>query len=410
MNSINRQEFVPWIRKYQPTSTKDVVGQDNSISAIRNFIKNFKTQRKKAILIYGSSGVGKTCSVYALANELNLEIIEVNASDFRNAELINQTIGQASKQMSLFMKQKIILVDEVDGLSGTKDRGGIQAIISIIESTSFPIICTATNPYDQKLSSLRNKCELAEFSSLNYLIIYEKLSDICKKEGVKFQEHDLKSLARRADGDLRAAINDLQGLVQNKNELEKSDMEQLSERDKKESIIDALVRIFKIKDPKIASMAFNNVEEDTDQLFLWIDENLPKEYTKPEDLARAYNMLSRADVFRGRISRWQHWRFLVYINDLLTAGIAVSKDEKNKEFVSYGPTQRLLKIWRANMKYQQRKAIAEKIASKTHTSVKDTIKSTLPYVQYIMKKNKSSRVKLGEFFELDKEEVEWMSG
>ena len=196
----------------------------------------------------------------------------------------------------------------------------------------------------------------------------------------------------------------------NKNELEKSDMEQLSERDKKESIIDALVRIFKIKDPKIASMAFNNVEEDTDQLFLWIDENLPKEYTKPEDLARAYNMLSRADVFRGRISRWQHWRFLVYINDLLTAGIAVSKDEKNKEFVSYGPTQRLLKIWRANMKYQQRKAIAEKIASKTHTSVKDTIKSTLPYVQYIMKKNKSSRVKLGEFFELDKEEVEWMSG
>jgi replication factor C large subunit len=402
-----KEQGMPWIRKYLPKSTKDLIGQDNVISNIKSFVKNFKKSRKKALLIYGGSGSGKTSSVYAIANEMNLEIMEVNASDFRNKDLIDQTIGQASKQMSLFMKEKLILVDEVDGLSGTKDRGGIQAIVKIIQETSFPIICTATNPYEQKLSSLRNKCELLGFNELSYMDIFGKLKEICDLESIKFDEIDLKSLSRRAAGDLRAAINDLQGLVSG-GELVKENVRELSERDKTETIIDALVRVFKVKDAKIASRALQNVDEDIDQCFLWIDSNLPKEYTKPEDLARAYNALSKADVYRGRIRRWQHWRFLIYVNALITAGVATAKDEKYKEFVKYAPTQRLLKIWRANMKYQKRKAIAEKIAIKTHTSIKDTIKSTFPYVQVMMRKDKAMKKELTEFFEFDKEEVSWM--
>lgn len=396
---------MPWIRKYQAKTTSDLIGQSSAVSNIKSFIKNFKTSRKKAMLIYGGSGSGKTSSIYAIANEMNLEIMEVNASDFRNKDLIDKTIGEASKQQSLFMKEKLILVDEVDGLSGTKDRGGIQAIAKIIQETSFPIICTATNPYEQKLSSLRSKCELLGFKELSYLDVFEMLKIICEKENVKFDEHDLKSLSRRAAGDLRAAINDLQSLVIDGELLKAKD---LSERDKSETIIDALVRVFKIKDAKIASQALQNVDEDIDQCFLWIDSNLPKEYTKPEDLARAYDSLSKADVYRGRIRRWQHWRFLVYVNVLLTAGVATAKDEKYKEFVKYAPTQRLLKIWRANMKYQKRKAIAAKIAEKTHTSVKDTIKSTFPYVQVMMQKDKTMKKDLAEFFDLDKEEVAWM--
>jgi len=99
---------------------------------------------------------------------------------------------------------------------------------------------------------------------------------------------------------------------------------------------------------------------------------------------------------------------LIYVNALITAGVATAKDEKYKEFVKYAPTQRLLKIWRANMKYQKRKAIAEKIAIKTHTSIKDTIKSTFPYVQVMMRKDKAMKKELTEFFEFDKEEVSWM--
>ena len=113
---------------------------------------------------------------------------------------------------------------------------------------------------------------------------------------------------------------------------------------------------------------------------LWLDANLPEEYARPEDLARAYDALSKADVFQRRIRRWQHWRFLVYINALLTAGVAVAKDKKYEKFVQYKPTGRLLKIWWANQKSMKKKAIAEKIAHKTHSSKKDILKSTMPYL------------------------------
>ncbi|GAJ22865.1 unnamed protein product, partial [marine sediment metagenome] len=148
------------------------------------------------------------------------------------------------------------------------------------------------------------------------------LKDICKKEKIKnIKDNLLKSLARRAGGDLRAAINDLQSSYEKTKDF---NLEDLGERNKTESMINALIKIFKTTDPAVAQNAFEDVEENTDQIFLWIDENLPLEYDKPADLARAYDKLSKADVFRGRIKRWQHWRYLVYINDLLTMGIAVS--------------------------------------------------------------------------------------
>ena len=112
----------------------------------------------------------------------------------------------------------------------------------------------------------------------------------------------------------------------------KKDVEELSQRNKKQTMINALMRIFKTLDPKIAISSFDEVGEDTNKRFLWMDENLPKEYTKSKDISNAYEQLSRADVFQGRIRRWQHWRFLVYINILLSAGIALSKDEKYKGF------------------------------------------------------------------------------
>jgi len=349
--------MVPWIKKYEPQTEKDLVGQDKQLSNLKTFIKYYKNNKKKTCILFGPSGCGKTSSVYALANDLKYEVVEVNASDFRNKDQINSRIGSAIKQRSLFSKNKIILIDEIDGLSGTKDRGAVSEIIKVIKNSSFPIILTAMNPFEQKLSSLRSKSDLIEYSSLSYNHICQRLNHIATKESIKTTENDLKILARRAGGDLRSALNDLQTLTTKDKSLKKDDINELYQRNKLESVPSALVKVFKTTDPLIAKTAFENVDEDLDKLILWIDENLPKEYTNPEDLARAYEKLSRADVFRGRIRRWQHWRFLSYIYELITAGIATAKDEKYKSFVKYTPTTRILKLWRAKMKYMKRKSL-----------------------------------------------------
>jgi len=170
----------------------------------------------------------------------------------------------------------------------------------------------------------------------------------------------------------------------------------------------ALIKVFKNSDLGIAMGAFDNVEENLDECMLWLDENLPREYENPKDLARAYDMMSKADMFRRKIKRRQHWRFLVYVNALLTAGIASCKSEKCRKFVKYMPTGRLLKIWRINQKNMKKKAIAFKIAEHTHSSSQRVLKDSFPYMKFIFQNNKEVSDSISEELELDKEEVEWL--
>ncbi|MBI2129134.1 replication factor C large subunit [Candidatus Woesearchaeota archaeon] len=381
-----------WVNKYLPKKVSDVHGQDAALKQLKDFAFNFKNKKKRAAIIYGPAGSGKTAAAYAIANELGLEIVETSASDFRNEEQINLKVGNAVHQMSLFSKGKIILIDEIDGLSGNEDRGGIQAIIKLIEKTTFPIILISNDPWGNKFSSLRSKSELIQFKSLDILDVFTVLKKIASEEGIKYEEPALKSLARRAGGDLRAAITDLQMLAEERKELIRKDVEDVAERNKQESILNALVKVFKIKDANIAVAAFENVDEDIDKCFLWVDENLPKEYTDPEDLANAYDMLSKADVLRGR------------------AGVAVSKKQKNSEFIKYCQTTRILKLWHAKMKYMKRKEIAKKIALKTHSSQKEIIKDTLPYMQVIFRKNKKEAERIADYLDLNEEEKDWLMG
>ena len=301
----------------------------------------------------------------------------------------------------------MVLVDEIDGLAGREDRGGMAALIKIIEKTPIPIILTATSPWDFKFNKLRNRCNLIELDTLNYMDIGEVLIHICNNEKIKYDIDTLKSLARRVGGDCRAAVNDLQTLTELNKELTKESLEELEQRSQEESMPSALLKIFKTTDPKIAISAFDNVKEDMDQRMFWIDENLPYEYDKPADLARAYDKLSKADVFNRRIRRWQHWRFLVYINALITAGVAVSKDEKYKKFFQYKPTGRLLKLWWAKQKNMKKKAIAAKIAYKTHSSVREVVKN-IEYFKVIFRKNQDMGNAISEYLDLDKEEVAWL--
>ncbi len=396
-----------FIYKYRPKSSEEIIGQDNAVSESIKRITSWD-KGSKPLFFYGPPGSGKTAFANALAEELNLDFFEINASDVRNKAQIEEKIGSVLSQQSLFGTSKLILLDEIDGLSGTKDRGGIPAITKLIQKSYFPIIITANNPWDNKFNTLRRKCEMIEFSPLDNKSLFAILKKICDNENIKYEDSVLMGLVRRSPGDARSAINDLQVLTIEAGELTRESLESMVERNKEDTIINALVKIFKTTDANIAASAFDNVRETLDEQFLWLDENLAKEYTKPHDLARAYDKLSKADIFYRRIRRWQHWRFLVYINLLITAGIAVSKDKKYPGMIKYAPTGRILKLWWAKQKSMKKKAIAEKIASNTHCSKKEALQNSLPYLQVVFKKDKEARDRLIDELDLSKEEVDWL--
>lgn len=398
--------MIPWIKKYAPARLGDIP-QPNALK-LKKFVQGFKNEKKSAVLLYGPAGSCKSCAVYALAKEMNLEVVEVNASDARNADQINEKVGNALKQRSLFFREKIILIDEVDGISGNQDRGGIPALVKLLENSAFPVVLTANDPWDKKFNKIRSGSVMLEFAAADYIAIADILKNICNKEGVSFDESALKMIARRSGGDVRSAINDLQSLSYVNNCIGKDVVDSLGERNREEGINQALLKVFKSTDPSVAKDAFESVGLNVDDLFFWVEYNCPHEYKSPQDIARAFDVLSRADVFRGRIRRRQHWRFLSYVFALMSAGVAVAKDKKYPGAVKYVQTTRILKMWQANMKYALRKSIASKIAEKTHCSTKRTLESSLPYLQQVFRHNDEIAGQLALELDLDEKEIEWL--
>jgi len=396
----------PWIIKYRAHKLGDIVGQDTQVKKIRNFLENFKKEKKKSLLLYGPPGCGKTSSVVAAAEELGLEIIEVNASDVRNKDAINEIVGNASKQMSLFAKGKLILVDEIDGVSGKEDRGGAAALVPIIKETKFPIIMTANDGYSDKLKAVRKVSTLVQFNKLDLKNCALVLKRLCEKEGVKFDGSALIKLAGRENGDLRGAINDLETLATENKIIRDENVIESSDRERTDSILQALTTVFKSKDINLARKAFDDVEEGYDKVMNWLDYNLPLEY-QGKALMNAFNFLSKSDIYKRRIRRWQHWRFLVYIYALCSAGIAASKEEVNKQFITYKQSDRFLKMWLANNRNAKKKSIANKLALHTHTSNKVAF-NNVNYLIPIFRNNEEKANELIEYLELEQDEVDWL--
>jgi len=394
---------MPWTEKHRPKSYQDVKGQDIAIATIKKFLGTFflgkiTRGKKKALVLHGPAGTGKTTLAYVIAKETNSEIFELNASDLRNKIKLQEILKPAIEQKSLTKKAKIILVDEVDGISAV-DRGGLTELISLISTTPYPVIITANDIWDRKLSSLRRISELAKLKEINYNIVKDVLFDILRKENLFLNKNLITSIAVRAKGDLRAAINDLQTVSRMKD----PSLLTLDERNKELDIFNALKMIFKGKPNKETLQLFDSVKMPIDELILWVEENIPAEY-KDEELAKAYDTLSKVDVFKGRIYKQQYWRFLVYENILLSYGIAASKQGIKTGFTSYKKPTRILKIWLNNQRTMKKKSISQKYAEYVHVGQKRAM-NEFPIIKQII----NSNPKIAEELKLTEDELVYLA-
>lgn len=402
---------LPWTEKYKPLRVSEIVGNEKAVSQLVSFLRNWRRDAsKKALLLYGSPGNGKTASVYAAARDLGFEVVEVNASDKRSLEMVQRTVGSAATMSSLFpVKGKVLLIDEVDGLSGTEDRGGVGAIVSVIRSSEHPIVLTANNPWDPKFSSLRQYCEMVSFDKIRAPTIRKVLQRICERENISVDDSVLEALASNADGDLRAAINDLQALSQNKKILTMEDVE-LYSRDKVKSIFEVLGKMFGGTDAQLIVDEVSSSDVDYELMIHWISENIPQHMSEAKELCDAYNMISRADVFLGRIKNRQHWGLLSYVFELMSAGVSLSRTVTKPHFVKYQFPSWIKNLSKTRVTRSKLASIGSKIGGKCHISSSGGVEYYLPYLETIFQANPEKAAKIAKFFEFEDELIEKIAG
>ena len=399
-----------WVEKYRPKSVSEIIGNEEAKTTFIDWLEKSTKRKKKAVLLYGPAGVGKTALVNAASNQFGFTIIEMNASDTRTEKAINKIGNPATSYVALdrFSKEtkgNILFLDEVDGVFGQQDRGGIGAIVKIVKESLVPVVMAANDTDLQKLKPLKRVCLLIRFYPVRIPLIITTLRRICLKENIEAEFEALERIACNSRGDMRSAINDLQSAVAGKKILRAQDTLLLKSRDKDSGMYDVLKAVFSAESVKEAATVINQSNVDYDEFLLSVSDNLPFRYTDPIELAVAYDIVSKADVFRGRVGI-ENWRLLKYFFNLLAEAVTVST-KSFKPFEFKFPPMRIMTLFWTKHKRAKLEVICAKIALKCHVSHATAKNDMIPFIKIILEKEKSTPII--NWLKLEPDEVEYLT-
>lgn len=239
-----KTECLLWVDKYKPTSVKTIIGQQGEQSCanklirwLRDWHKNHSTDEKKpaakyskfggkddgssfkAALLSGPPGVGKTTTAVLVCEELDYSYVELNASDARSKNSMKEVVAESLNNTSIkgfysgtskFVNAKhVLIMDEVDGMAGNEDRGGVQELIALIKGSKIPIICMCNDRNHQKIRSLSNYCFDLRFQRPRLEQIKGAMMSVAFKEGLKIPPPAMNEVILGANQDIRQVLHNL---------------------------------------------------------------------------------------------------------------------------------------------------------------------------------------------------------
>jgi replication factor C large subunit len=303
---------------------------------------------------------------------------------------------------------KLIILDEVDNIHKREDAGGEGALVRLIKKKPRqPLILIANDPY--RLSpELRNVCEMINFRRLTKNQIVKVLEKICAREGINADRKALEAIAENAGGDLRAAINDLQGVAEGSERVRAEDVV-IAKRTQETDIFRILQKIFKTYHSGVYSEAML-LDESPEDIIAWVEENLPLEYSG-EDLFKGYIVLSRADIFLGRVRRRQFYRMWKYASYLMTVGVQQIKAQKKSGFTRYKRPIVWQMLFRGRSKREKLKNILKKVSKYSHLSTKKANLEFYPYLKFLLENLEVDKAaKIAAFYDFSEDELVFIAG
>ena len=212
------EDHTIWIEKYRPQKLDDIVGQDEIVERLSSYVKSGNLPH---LLFTGSAGVGKTTAAVTLAREFfkdswQMNFRELNASDERGIDVVRNQIKQFARTTPLGeAKFKILFLDEADALTTDAQAALRRTMESYAQTCRFILSCN----YSSKIiDPIQSRCAIYRFKPLGEAAVKEEVHRIAKKEGLSITKEAMDAIVYIAQGDMRKAINALQGaaIISNK--------------------------------------------------------------------------------------------------------------------------------------------------------------------------------------------------
>lgn len=379
-----------WSEKYRPQSLMDMIGNEEARAAFVEWFGKWK-KGTKPLLLVGPPGIGKTTLANLAAKQFGYDMISLNASDVRNKQQIQEILSPVLGNASL-LGSPMIFVDEVDGVHGRADFGGVEALLDILKEPTIPIILAANSESSDKMKSIKKATKTIYLKPLPPRLMQLYLERILKKENAKMSPGSLVKLVMDSRGDIRSMINSAQALVtgfepQSEKSFEILDIEEgVNSFFKANSLAEARLVLYSLRiDPREKINAFYS--------------SIISSGISQDQMQQMLQVMSEADLLYGRIIRTQEWRLLRYLDAIL---VGLYKKDLPVRYSRFNLSWPLLNRLRWDGK--SIKSLATNMTKILHVSISTFATFYFPLILFLMQ-NKKLDLNLDESYKelLEKE-------
>ncbi len=134
--------------------------------------------------------------------------LELNASDERGIDVIRNKVKDFARIMPLGHEFKIICLDEADALTTEAQQALRRTMENFSSVTRFILVC---NYSSRIIEPIQSRCAVFRFRPLEQKDIESYVKHVAEKEKIKITEDGMEAIILSTFGDMRKAINVLQG-------------------------------------------------------------------------------------------------------------------------------------------------------------------------------------------------------
>ena len=195
-----------WVESYRPDTLDGYVGNEHILEKVKIYIENEDVPH---LLLYGQAGTGKTTLAKIITNQIDCDVMYINASDENSVDAVRDKIRGFASSMG-FKKWKIVILDESDYLTPNAQAALRNLMETFSKSTRFILTC---NYVEKIIDPIQSRCQTFGITPPSKKEVAMRMKDILDTEGVQYEMPDLATLVNSGYPDIRRVLNAAQRQV-----------------------------------------------------------------------------------------------------------------------------------------------------------------------------------------------------